>query len=67
MQIVYTNGLSEEQFFESVYHYVNVFSMYATSGGGLVIEKVEILNIRYAKLYHIRGQPIEHFQLNLVL
>ena len=41
MQIVYTDGLSEEQFFESVQHIVNVVSMYATSGSGWIIEKVE--------------------------
>ena len=34
MQIVYTDGLSEEQFFESVQHIVNMVSMYATSGSG---------------------------------
>ena len=32
MQIVYTDGLSEEQFCESVQLIVNVVSMYATSG-----------------------------------
>ena len=40
MKIVYTDGLSEEQFFESVQHIVNVVSMYATSGSGWIIEKV---------------------------
>ena len=40
MQIVYADGLSEEQFFESFQHIVNVISMYATSGKGWIIEKV---------------------------
>ena len=55
MQIVYTDALSEEQFFESVQHIVNVVSMYATSGSGWIIEKVEKLEIRFAKFNPIRG------------
>ena len=55
MQIVYTDALSEEQFFESVQHIVNVVSMYATSGSGWIFEKVEKLEIRFAKFNPIRG------------
>ena len=55
MLIVYTDALSEEQFFESVQHIVNVVSMYATSGSGWIIEKVEKLKIRFAKFNPIRG------------
>ena len=55
MQIVYTDALSEEQFFESVQHIVNVVAMYATSGSGWIIEKVEKLEIRFAKFNPIRG------------
>ena len=54
MQILYTDGLSEEQFFESVKHIVNVVSIYATSGSGWIIEKVEKLEIRFAKFNPIR-------------
>ena len=58
MQIVYADGLSEEQFFESVQHIVNVVSMYATSGSGWIIEvviSVEKLEIRFANFNPIRG------------
>ena len=64
MQIVYADGLSEELFFESVQHIVNVVSRYATSGSGWIIEKVEKLEIQFAKFNPIRGStyialPIE--------
>ena len=40
MQNLYTDGLSEDQFSESVQHIVNVVSMYATSGRSWTIKKV---------------------------
>ena len=40
MQKVYTDGLSEDHFFESIQHSVNVVSMCATSASGCTIEKV---------------------------
>ena len=72
MQIVYTDGLSDEQFFESVQHIVNVVSMYATIGTGWIIEKVEKLEIRFAKFNPIRGStyialPIELSALKCLL
>ena len=54
LQTVYADGLSEEQFFESVQHIVNVVSMYATSGSDWIIEKVEKLDIQFAKFNPIR-------------
>ena len=55
MRIVYADGLSEEQFFESVQHIVNVVSMYASSGSGWINEKVEKLEIGFAKFNPIGG------------
>ena len=58
MQIVYTNGVSEEQLFESVQHFVYVLSMYAKSGSGWIIEKVEISKIDLQNSTLFGGQPI---------
>ena len=55
MKIVYTDGLSNEQFFESVHHIVNVIAIYATIGSGWIFEKVEKLEIRFAKINPFRG------------
>ena len=55
MQVILGTELSEDQYFDAIEHILNVVGMYASSGSGWIVERIEKLELRFARFNPIRG------------